>query len=117
MDAALGEFEELLDPVPHLCPPAVQLSEPRDTRQGLPDDIRTQESQPGVQVASVEGIDRFTCKLDVLLRHRLLRQPGGFEGVGSLVEGAHLGDQSVSELVDVKRLKLYLDATPRPRPI
>ena len=35
---------------------------------------------PRGYIPSVQGVDRAANDLDVLLRHRLLRQPGGFEG-------------------------------------
>ena len=35
----------------------------------------------GLQVTTVLGRSRFTDDLDVLLRHRLLPHPGGFEGL------------------------------------
>src|SRR5512132_3391046 len=37
--------------------------------------------QDPVQVAARERLKPSSQNLDVLLRHRLLRQPGGFEGV------------------------------------
>ena len=61
---------------------------------------------------SVSAISRFECafeRVDVLLRHRLLRQPGGFEGLvlaGVGVAGEH---QSVSDGDDRARLPSDVD--------
>src|SRR5215207_2696541 len=46
--------------------------------------IVTQFLQVGVDVAEQVRLDAALHHLHVLLRHRLLRQPGGFEGVRSV---------------------------------
>ena len=76
----LKDFDELLEPLSRLRPPAVDVSKPNEG-QGLPYDLWAEETRPGIQVAPIESIDQFPHDLDVLLRHRLLRQPGGFEGL------------------------------------
>jgi hypothetical protein len=48
--------------------------------------------------------------LDVLLRHRLLRQPGGFEGVLPGRERAKVHDEPVPDRVEPGRLRVDLDA-------
>ena len=65
----LKDFEELLDPLSRLGPPAVDVSKPNEG-QGLPYDIWAEETQPGIHAAPIEGIDRFPRDLHVLLRHR-----------------------------------------------
>src|SRR5215216_27457 len=45
------------------------------------------EHVPGFRVAAVDHRVDVPDELHVLLRHRLLRQPGGFEGLGALPEG------------------------------
>ena len=69
--------------------PAVAVLLVRHARQlrGLGDeDVLVAEPQHAVDVASGEGIEGVAHDLHVLLRHRLLRQPGGFEGLALLVE-------------------------------
>ena len=43
-------------------------------------DLRVIEAQPLLDVVGVERIDGTLDDLHVLLRHRLVAQPGGFEG-------------------------------------
>src|SRR5215210_1036740 len=50
----------------------------------MPFHVGMRPRQESVEVTSIPGIDGTTDHLDVLLRHRLLRKPGGFEGLGSL---------------------------------
>jgi hypothetical protein len=56
---------------------------------------------------------------DVLLRHRLLRQPHGFEGFGSLLEPTKASDLPVLDRVDesAPRLHFALVAPPSVRSI
>src|SRR5829696_9261100 len=57
----------------------------------MPFGLRMKVSRQPVEVAAVSGVERSPEHLHVLLRHRLLRQPGGFEGRVNLVptEGEH----------------------------
>jgi hypothetical protein len=65
----LKDFEEQLDPLSCLRPPAVDVSKPREG-QGLPCDLWAEETQQGIQVAPIESVDQFPHDLNVLLRHR-----------------------------------------------
>src|SRR5204862_501045 len=47
-----------------------------------PFDIGSRPFEPPLEIASVPCLDPPAHGLDVLLRHRLLREPGGFEGIG-----------------------------------
>ena len=51
------------------------------------------ESHESLKIAPVEGFVRPVHQLDILLRHRLLPQPGGFEGFGFL-----MGEEELSLL-------------------
>src|SRR6185312_10739459 len=57
----------------------------------FPDDCRVVEPKQGLHV---RGLPSATHDLDVLLRHRLLREAGDFEGVVVRVVGAELHDQA-----------------------
>src|SRR5512132_3981937 len=46
----------------------------------------------------VEGVETLAHDLHVLLRHRLLRQPGGFEGLGAIREDRPGGDLAGAKL-------------------
>ena len=48
--------------------------------RGLPFDLGIESLGHGCQVPPVEGFNDLPHDLHVLLRHRLLRKPGGFEG-------------------------------------
>src|SRR5262249_31314506 len=50
----------------------------------IPDDLRRPDAfaDDSVNSTSVEGFEPAPGRLHVLLRHRLLRQPGGLEGFG-----------------------------------
>jgi hypothetical protein len=75
-------FDELLVPesVPHLVASAVHRAV-RELRELVPLDIGIQCLQRGVGAVPIESRIRATCDLDVLLRHRLVPQPHGFEGL------------------------------------
>jgi hypothetical protein len=71
--------------------------------QGGELDVSVGECQERIKVAPVEGVEGSLVQLDVLLRHQLLRKPGGFEGSGLVreklpsddpasVEGPYLGE-------------------------
>jgi hypothetical protein len=51
-------------------------------------------------------------QLDVLLRHRLLPQPGGFEGLLSRQVSVHPRDFSLAKAIEPGEGLLYIDATP-----
>jgi hypothetical protein len=72
-------------PLPHsrvasIRPPA--LIEGRVLRPDL--DLRIGVLDPIVDVAAIPPLKRLAYHLDVLLRHRLLLKPGGFEGLPDL---------------------------------
>jgi hypothetical protein len=51
----------------------------------------------GLDVAVVEGPQEAADDIHILLRHRLLPQPGGFEGITHVVELANAHDQPVPD--------------------
>src|SRR5262245_3721007 len=53
------------------------------------------------------------CDLDVLLCHRLLRQPGGFEGFGVIQVELSPQELSIAKLPDRPNLLIYRDAASR----
>ena len=65
-----------------------------------------------------ERVQRRTNDLDVFLRHRLLRQPGGFEGLRLRRESLQANDHPVAEPKDVCLVPApgpRLSSPPRPR--
>src|SRR4029078_9619839 len=69
--------------------------------------------QEGVEVAAVGGLKRALDALSVLGRHRLFREPGGFEGVLFASVLRHLSDSSVLHPVHPRlaNLKFNVAAT------
>src|SRR5215207_2211100 len=60
--------------------------------------IISRQAEHRIDVASVEGVQDRPHNLHVLLRHRLLAQPGGFEGFGLTAAGAPPNDSLVTPL-------------------
>ena len=58
----------------------------RKFRLVVPLELRIRLWKQGVHVAPVEVFEAAPDQLHVLLRHRLLRQPGGFEGSFRIAE-------------------------------
>src|SRR5829696_6880349 len=56
-------------------------------------------AQEGIEVASVHRAIGAERQLHVLLRHRLLRQPRGVEGLRGVGETLHVSDLPVAEAV------------------
>ncbi len=52
-------------------------------------DVRVKQLADGRHVARVPGGEELVDDFHVLLRHRLLRKPSGFEGLGSLIRTRH----------------------------
>jgi hypothetical protein len=65
-------------------------------------DIGVTAAQQGGKIATIERASESPQDLDVLLGHRLLREPGGFEGCGAMAEDLHLPHVSISDSVDLK---------------
>ena len=72
-------------------------------------EVRVQLIRRKVPVASVPAFEPGLDQLDVLLRHRLFRQPGGFEGFGLAIEVLHPDDLTGVESVDDGVVALDLD--------
>ena len=51
---------------------------------GVPLDIRVEDLENGLEIPTIEGRIGSPHDFDLLLRHRLLRQPGGLEGMRAL---------------------------------
>src|SRR5436190_2224067 len=78
--------------------------------------IRGEASPESLGVTSVE---RFYCRphdLHVLLRHRLLREPHGFEGLSVVPEELHAEHLSLPERVDAGQLHARLRAVAHATP-
>src|SRR5215204_6534617 len=72
-------------------------------RDGFPAQLATHEG--------IEDVKSLADELDVLLRHRLPRQPGGFEGLGAIpVAGRDLRNLALAQCPDGERPHLGLDA-------
>ncbi len=83
---------------------AVAASPSMAPRRGTISTSSSDQRQIGVEVAPVEGVKGSASKLHVLLRHRLLGQPHGFEGFGSIGEYSTIRRTFVSHRPDLRRL-------------
>ena len=92
--------KEVLPPLPHAVVSVIVATDSGE--QWLDLAIRVVERDEHVKVVPGEGIKGPVRKLDVLLRHRLLPQPGGFEGLGAIKEDIHPRDSTVAERQDVR---------------
>jgi len=61
------------------------------------DQVRVQPLKPGWGVSAGERGETTPHDLHVLLRHRLLRQPGGFEGLSLLLVEREANGLAVSK--------------------
>jgi hypothetical protein len=79
------------------------------TGRGTPNDIGSEEVFPRIHASGVPGIETGTNELHVLLRHRLLRESGGFEGLLLVVVIPQPHDPAVAELREdgIVPAKLY----------
>src|SRR5215207_821726 len=66
---------------------------------------------PGKVTGLVRVLDEPPHDLDVFLRHRLLRQPGGFEGAGAMAEEVNPAHLSISDRAELKGVGFDRDAT------
>ena len=71
-----------------------------------------QNSRNGIQPAAVVRRERAPHDLDVLLRHRLLPQPGGFEGRVVVPEELDLADFAVANGIDGRQVHIRLRSVP-----
>jgi hypothetical protein len=74
---ALHDLEEILEPLPHLRSPAVDLSKSRKLGVLLPYNIWAKESHEGSKVASVEGANSSGRQATVAHRSLCGREPHG----------------------------------------
>jgi hypothetical protein len=96
----LEGVERLEEPVPCILATARSSFRPVTDRYDFL--VLVVEHEPGRPVAPLNGFERLTHDLDVLLRHRLLRQPGGFEGLLNGPIFAHLDSLSLAHLPHVR---------------
>ena len=66
-------------------------------------DVRIAEGQVGLYVAGVEGFVCAAMEFDVLVRHRLIRQTGGLEGLGAVHIRPDMDNQAVPNRVEPPR--------------
>jgi hypothetical protein len=64
------------------------------------------------EISAVVDIDEAPHDFHVLLRHRLLRQPRGFEGIGFGLEEVDADHEAISEPVDHPLRHLAFDSAP-----
>src|SRR5262249_27174098 len=83
---------------------SLQLSEPV-----LPSHCGVHEPKRPVEVAAIERLDALYESIDVLLRPRLLREPGGFEGFGSLLEHPKASDLLILDCEHERASRDHLD--------
>src|SRR5207249_3487917 len=78
--------------------------------------IIVRECHKGVEVAPVEGVNGSADKVHVLLRHGLLRQPQGFEGLGVIPEELNAEDPALAYRENTRELHARLRALARATP-
>jgi hypothetical protein len=61
--------------------------------------VGVHQRQKGTEVVSVNSVVDAMRQLDVLLRHRLLRHPGGFEGILNAPTDRTLDQEAVSNSI------------------
>jgi hypothetical protein len=76
--------------------------------------IRGQVRNRAVAIAAVERLVSPTNDLDVLLRHRLLREPRGFKGPLFVVEVLEVRDPPAIEAGDDRELPAHLESASLP---
>src|SRR5256885_7227369 len=81
---------------------------------GLPLDVGIQPMEGTLEVPAVERLYRLSNDLHVLLRHRLLREPGGFEGFGAISEVPRPDHQAPWHLKELTERLVYGHAAARP---
>src|SRR6185295_3172947 len=81
--------------------------------EGEPLDLRMQSASEGISIA-VECCHPPLHQLHVLLRHRLIRESGGFEGVGLSAIEAELRDFGAADLEEKPEVLLHADAAAFP---
>jgi hypothetical protein len=102
---------DLSPPLPHAFVAAIGL--PALVQSGVfgPDlDLRVRVLDPIVDVAPIPALKGLADDIDVLLRHRLLPQPGGLESLRSVAKPVHSDDQTVPKCVEVGELGVDLNA-------
>jgi nucleotide-binding universal stress UspA family protein len=72
--------------------------------------------QPGVDVTAVPALDPPPHGVHVLLRHRLLRKPGGFEGLSPIEIDLPFEDLAVPQLPESADLPAHGDPASCPSP-
>src|SRR5215207_11620003 len=75
--------QETRHPPPDSFIPMPDPPSPRDIRRTDEFDLLVKDFQGALILTACEVVAQRTHDLDVLLRHRLLPQPGGFEGPSS----------------------------------
>src|SRR3954453_1296343 len=73
-------------------------------KRRVPFDLGIEFVKQRVEVAAVVGVEPALESFDVLLRHRLLRKPGGFEGFGAVKKDTDTRDLAVYEAVHGSQL-------------
>ena len=97
------DTEQIPPPLPGAVVPSIGAAlDCEDSRN--PDDIRISQREKRLEVAPVERLDAPPVKLYVLLRHRLLREPGGGETIGPLLILLDAAELAALDHVDVSQL-------------
>src|SRR5438552_16213838 len=85
-------------------------------KDGVPLHRWVDGGQPRLEVVALPYLDRAPHDLHVLLRHRLLRQPHGFEGFTAVQVAHRINDHAVLETEYVKGALLRYHASLRASP-
>jgi len=102
--------EPLGKPPLGLVAATVNLPADGDPGRNLPLDFRVKRLKGGLVIGAVKRAEQRTHHLDVFLRHRLLRQPGGLSGSVLVNEHFATPGHSVAGRPKVKDGLLELDA-------
>src|SRR6202035_3797100 len=97
----LPGLEHCLDPIAHLVIASIDVPLYRRWTGGHPLDVWRPQVKPHVEFAPVPRFDSPAQQLYVLLRHRLLLQPHGFEGLCAIRISDHTKSLLLPERPDV----------------
>src|SRR5262245_27814322 len=74
--------------------------------------VRVEGLEEGIEIVSIPAFDTPAHNLQVLLRHRLLREADGFEGFGLALEQLHIGDLAVAHRYEHRQVGHDLNVLP-----
>src|SRR4029078_3891893 len=107
-------FKELLDPTQDLIRSSGDPAPLTEGRRAVEFEVRAQVAPPLVPIPAIPGVPGSPHDLHVLLRHRLLRKPGGFECFLLVVIRGELAHSAVTEGPNLALASRHLDPVTAP---